>query len=247
MCKKEEIPYRGYLIQTYYHDDGGSPREWDNLGTIAYKHRNYCLGEEEISDPVDWLMYKLDMDHDQVEKMITRDFVHPYPTVYSNEVRKRLEDMFYDRYIALPIYLYDHSGITINTTGYNHLGMHGYFDSGQVGYIYASKDAIRKEYGWKNITEKRRPKILEYLEGEVKEFNQYLTGEVYGYVIDDIDSCCNFYDYEYMLSEAKSIIDCQIKENIKKHAERVKVWCRNRVPLKYREPLKLRGEVWIAN
>ena len=26
---------------------------WDNLGTMAYKHRNYTLGEERISDAID--------------------------------------------------------------------------------------------------------------------------------------------------------------------------------------------------
>jgi hypothetical protein len=50
--------------------------------------------------------------------------------------------------IVLPVYMYDHSGITINTTGFS-CG----WDSGQVGIIYISrKDAI-KEWGKKICTE----------------------------------------------------------------------------------------------
>jgi len=57
-------------------------------------------------------------------------------------------------HIILPLYLYDHSGITMNTTGFS-CG----WDSGQVGYIVMSYEKIRKEYNWKNITKKRRTQI----------------------------------------------------------------------------------------
>lgn len=40
-------------------NDAANPRtEWDNLGTIAYKHRRYVLGDEEIGDVEEWLKEK---------------------------------------------------------------------------------------------------------------------------------------------------------------------------------------------
>ena len=44
--------------------------------------------------------------------------------------------------ICLPLFLYDHSGITINTTGFSCP-----WDSGQVGFIYITKAKALKEWG----------------------------------------------------------------------------------------------------
>jgi hypothetical protein len=95
--------------------------------------------------------------------------------------------------IALPIYMYDHSGITINTTGFSCP-----WDSGQVGIIYISrKDAI-KEWGNKICTKTVAQRAREYLKGEIETLDQYITGSVYGYIVEDpegeeTDSCWGFY------------------------------------------------------
>jgi hypothetical protein len=95
--------------------------------------------------------------------------------------------------IYLPLYLYDHSGITMNTTGFS-CG----WDSGQVGVIYVSRERIRKEYGWQRLTKARLTKIYDYLRGEVGTYNTYLRGDVYGFrAYDDegneTDACWGFY------------------------------------------------------
>jgi hypothetical protein len=51
--------------------------------------------------------------------------------------RDEAEDLKADT-VWLPVYMYDHSGCTINTTGFS-CG----WDSGQVGIIYADKDQIK--------------------------------------------------------------------------------------------------------
>jgi hypothetical protein len=97
------------------------------------------------------------------------------------------------RNIVLPVFIYDHSGITINTTGF-----HCPWDSGQVGIIYISrKDAI-KEWGKTICTASVVQKAREYLKGEITTLDQYLTGSVYGYIVEDpegeeTDSCWGFY------------------------------------------------------
>ena len=65
-------------------------------------------------------------------------------------------------------------------------------------------------------------RVTKLLEAEVEEYDHYLTGDVYGYEItkgerqagDVIDSCWGFFCYpeDYMISEAKSIIDQIIRE-----------------------------------
>lgn len=74
----------------------------------------------------------------------------------------------------LPLYLYDHSGITMNTSGF-----HCPWDSGQVGYIYASHESVAKEYG--AVDEETLAKAMRLLESEVECYDYYLTGQCYGY------------------------------------------------------------------
>ena len=81
--------------------------------------------------------------------------------------------------ISMPIYLLDHSGLKMNTYGFGCP-----WDSGQVGWIYVEKAKARKKYGWKRLSRQRIEKIKGYLENEVKIYDQYLSGEVYGYTIE---------------------------------------------------------------
>lgn len=110
--------------------------------------------------------------------------------------------------ISLPLYLLDHSGITMNTTGFDCP-----WDSGQVGWIYVKKDTAQSEYG--DLTPECIEKIKGVLRSEVKTYDHYLTGSVYGYTIKDkdgeeIESLWGFYgDHKEsgLLSEAEGIID----------------------------------------
>lgn len=95
--------------------------------------------------------------------------------------------------IVLPIYIYDHSGITINTTGF-----HCPWDSGQVGVIYISRRDAVKEWGNKICTQTVAKRARACLKGEIKTLDQYITGSVYGYRVlapdgEETDSCWGFY------------------------------------------------------
>lgn len=171
-------------LRIIYDNNAISPRtEFDNLGTIAYKHSRYTLGEEEITDPIDWL-----------EEML--NITPKYE--YSNQRLQHLESLFYTQYIALPIYMYEHSGITINTCGFSCR-----WDSGKVGYIYITKKKALEEWGGKRVTNKLRQKVESCLKAEIKELDTYLCGDVYGFIVEDengetIDSCWGFYGDNFL-------------------------------------------------
>ena len=95
--------------------------------------------------------------------------------------------------IFLPVYMYDHSGITVSTTPFSCP-----WDSGQIGWIYASVEKVKKDFGWKRLTKKRRDEIKSILDGEIKVLDQYLQGDIYGFNLiggegDVLDSCWGFY------------------------------------------------------
>lgn len=113
--------------------------------------------------------------------------------------------------VVLPLFLYDHSGITISTSPFSCS-----WDSGKVGYIYVTREKIRKEYGWKRLTKARRENIESYLRSEVETYDDYLTGNVYGYIIEhekekNISGCSGFYGYDReksgLLEAARNEID----------------------------------------
>ena len=91
--------------------------------------------------------------------------------------------------MILPLYLYDHSGITMNTTGFSCP-----WDSGQVGWIYADRRRIEAEYG--KVTPETVEKARQVLEGEVKSYDYFLTGQCYGFQLFredvEVDSCWGF-------------------------------------------------------
>ena len=107
------------------------------------------------------------------------------PTEFADELPKGT--------VILPLYFYDHSGITISTAPFSCP-----WDSGQVGYIYATPATIRKEYSVTEITPEIRAQVAAGLRSEVDEYDQYLRGDVYGYVVEgedgeQLDSCWGFY------------------------------------------------------
>ena len=109
--------------------------------------------------------------------------------------------------IMLPLYLYDHSGITMRTRPFDCP-----WDSGQVGCIYVLPDEVKREYGCKRVTPTIRAKVLEVLEQEVKTYDQYLRGECYGYVIErdgqHLDSCWGIYQNESPTADDSYVLEC---------------------------------------
>ncbi len=115
--------------------------------------------------------------------------------------------------IVLPLYVYDHSGITMNTTGFSCR-----WDSSYVGWIYITREKVREEYSYKRISKKLIERVTGYLVNEVKEYDQYLTGNVYGYRIteinpddpdeegEEVDSSWGYFGDEYCMSEAESVV-----------------------------------------
>ena len=124
--------------------------------------------------------------------------------------------------IKLPLYLYDHSGITMSTQPFSCP-----WNSGQVGYIYMTKETLIKEYGEYN--DETVKTALEYLKGEVKEYDLYIRNEVYGYKVyevdengdevDEFDACWGFYGNEYCEESAKDSLKYARNNYIKEHTK----------------------------
>lgn len=185
-------------------------------------HRDLILElfpDEDAESPREW---------DNLGKMITwhrRYNLGDKHEFSSPETFEKMARSF--KWLTLPLYLYDHSGLTMSTDG-GRYPFNDRWDAGQVGYIYCTPKAGKKEYGvgW---VEKAR----ECMKGEVKAYDQFLQGDVYGYVIsrevecekcqhtekEVLDSCWGFLGYDYALVEARGAAQYQAgqlqKEEVK--------------------------------
>lgn len=138
------------------------------------------------------------------------DLGHKHDFSVPSELRMHMERT---KAVYLPLYLYDHSGITMKTSPF-----HCPWDSGQVGFVYAEAEAIRKEYGKLIITKSIRDKVTKYMQAVVEDYDHYLTGNVWGYVIKSedgevIDSCWGYYgDPGVAEKAAMEFIDADLEQ-----------------------------------
>ena len=154
-----------------------NPREDDNLGIMLCAHGRYDLGDEQLdSNQFD--------GWDEVEAWLRKQ----------------------GAVVILPLYLYDHGGLTISTSPFSCR-----WDSGQVGFIYATAQDIRENYGIKRVTQKYIEKATKLLEGEVKDYDHYLIGDLYmaelvvnGEVIDNLGGC---HTEEYAIEMGYELLD----------------------------------------
>lgn len=166
-----------YRYRVEVEDCPGSPRDWDNLSVFYCFHNRYTsLGDKHSIDR---------KKYDSWEELAEYEF--------------EKDD------VIVPLYLLDHSGITLSTTPFGCL-----WDSGRVGFAVVSKERIISEYGVYNDDSK--DKALARIDSEIETYNQYLCGDVYTIFIDKqcgccgswglVDSCGGFYGYECAESEA---------------------------------------------
>lgn len=153
-------------------------------------------------------------DCDNLGKIVSRKLTSDVNFEFSGDKErdiKRLKQGF-GAVVILPIYMYSHGGETINTTGFSCP-----WDSGQVGWIFATTEGICKEYNCKRVDTATRHIAEQRLVGEIKTLDQYICGEVYGYKLFDntgneIDSCWGFYGFDYVKEEVNRLIDWHVRQ-----------------------------------
>lgn len=205
-----------------YDDFPESPREYDNLGKMVCFHSRYNLGDEhDFKDKDDFLKSLLsdtlgseDMAEDFIENAVSKFDVDEFYQNYS-KYEQQIDNIILEEIkmgiVILPLHLYDHSGITMNTTGFTCP-----WDSGQVGWIYADKDSVLKEFGTEISDSDSREQATAILESEVNLYDMYLTGQCYDYVLykndEMVDSTSGFIgDLEDLKPDMESCLPKECK------------------------------------
>jgi hypothetical protein len=159
-------------------------KEFDNVGIMVCWHKKYSLGDiQPKEDPMEYLRQIMENRvYSETRKWIPDD-------ISEEDIKKYMDKHF----VMLPLYLMDHSGLSISTGSFGCP-----WDSGQVGFIYVDKDS--KDYD----------DLTAGLTSEVDIYNKFLSGDVWGYDIENgdgdvVDSCFGFYGFDRCKEEALHI------------------------------------------
>jgi len=176
-----------YKLEICIDESSESPRRWDNLAKMVCSHKRYNLGDKHD--------YKHD-DYDGWDEM-------------KKAIIKKEKAV-----VILPLYMYDHSGITISTSPFGCR-----WDSGQVGLIFVSRENAVKEFG-KRITKEIKEKITDIINIEVKTYDQYVRGDIYGFNLKnkengEEDSCWGFYGDNVFENGMSDHIEDEVMESLK--------------------------------
>ena len=145
-------------------------------------------------------------------------------TIYSNRsnynlMGHNLDELFYENdegdemldpdYVFLPIYSYEHGGISLST---KRDGQYfDTFDSGIFGLIATPKWKVKREYG--ELSNETVKQCKDALSREIELWNDYLQGNIFAYNVKNsegeiIESCYGFYGgAEVAMQEAENVAD----------------------------------------
>ena len=117
-----------------------------------------------------------------------------FDTLVDTMGNKDLYTLASEKNIILPLNLYDHGGISMSVSSFLGRAQHAEWDSGQVGWIFATPQEIQKEYG--TLAKESYEKAEDLLRSEVETYDYYLTGQCYGFRLyengEETDNCWGF-------------------------------------------------------
>lgn len=169
-----------YELVIEHDNDPMNPRtDWDNITTMLCFHKRYDLGDK-----------------------------NPYKSSDFNsweEMKEQIEQDYKVLFIK-PLYLYDHSGITISTSPFG-----CQWDSGQVGWVIIDEKQLNLMCG--KDFERSEEKLNCITDNEVKTYDEYLTGEVYQYKVYEIETCDKGHEHKTLIENCGSYFSEEECEN----------------------------------
>ena len=176
-----------------------TPRDWDNLAQMIFTGKYRHLGDK----------HNVDFDGDYESR---QDFIE--------DGDLSIEQTIKDVVVCKAVHLYSHSGEAISTDYSGNFACR--WDSGTIGFAIVTKQAIRENWGIKRVTKKYIEQAEAILDAEVETLNNYISGEVYGFTVEDdegehIDSCWGFYGSDLKTNGILDHVDEKFHKQINDH------------------------------
>lgn len=242
----ETYEHHGVEVKLFPDHDCMSPRDCDGkIGEMFVSYPGYELGDtqlpsdgfEEIDCPVcegSGLKPDLEVESDPPLCERCEGACEVTPTIHEWLVSEKA-------IAAVPLFVYEHSGITMRTGGLVWLAKEGIkpsdtesrerfavdtdgWDTSFVGFVVVREEHIAEAMGtdWKKYLTPEW--VSEAVNGEVEEYARYLEGDCYGYVVADNtpfnDSCWGFIGFKYAKEQANEAAEDAAKQMAEERKER---------------------------
>lgn len=206
----ESIERDGYTIEIRQEDydlDCFNPRDYDNVTTLVCWHPDYVLGDFQFTNPDGRGAVGGRHGRGKDTSFQRDDFT-------SMEQLARYLGIVCKAVAITPLYLYDHSGITMSAGTPNAFDSGGW-DTTMVGFAYTTHERVNELCGT-GAEYHTDEWLAKAVRSEVAVYDQYLTGDVYWYSIEHkgetIDSLGGIFGYEYAVQEANEAVDALVAE-----------------------------------
>lgn len=173
----------------YLNDDGNivaieldydceSPRDYEyNMGTFYTWMRGYRSPDDDRPADMQELGERFGLDID--------DSIGQFCTAFMTESLG----------VAMPVYALDHSGVIYRAAYGNPFA--DPWDSGLAGVIFATNERIKELRCVPEVTREVRAEVQKEFEDEVELYNEWASGNCYGYIVtdkhgDEVDSCWGY-------------------------------------------------------
>lgn len=165
-------------------DEAESPRTaWDQVGAFWSKdmHRNYNF-HEEVADEVFDRIKSAVLDKGVMLPAFTslEEMEDEWSDYDWAEWFSRWQQEYPEMYAVVPVYMYDHSGLSFSVGGFSDR-----WDSGLIGWLMVDRERWDAQHGgeWSQAEAQR------VLTGEVETLDNYHRYGVQGFRIDRVTEC----------------------------------------------------------
>jgi hypothetical protein len=148
-------------------------------------HRRYNLGKKHHYADVEGFMKALarELDYAKFDKAQAK---YDDNKMTDAQFRQVVAEIVEKNTVMLDLFVYEHGGIGMKASPVSFQAVDSAgWDWGQVGFYYATKEQVIKEFGSFNKAAKEKARKL--LNGEIENYDDYLTGNVYGFCVTDPD------------------------------------------------------------
>lgn len=185
-------------LELWYDKCPSSPFEYNDITQlVAIKTRNYDIGNEQVNDLHEYMFSFCDYEkwgsYEDMVDMLGEDKAQDY-------IQKRFSKKYYWSWVDM----HEHSNVSFSLTD---------SDSGATSIIMEEKGKVA------SVGHKKQH---EYFANMIAMYTQYMNGEVWGYTIEEDESCGGYYSLTHMTEDIKQCIFLPV-EIIKDHLTSMEV------------------------
>lgn len=216
-------------------DESDNPRDWDNLGTLAYRNAQWISGDQQSSLAENWKRVTDLYCTNRTLEMLAASMVEVESGWYDGDWKVSWKDTEDYRVLMTVHYIHGNTSrmviddLAIGQAQCRNLLKTILAGDGDGDGIYAlTREELEAEYG--TVTRSTLHNAARAMRGEIETYSQWLDNEVYTIAVygegEFLESCGGFYGEDHALEVAEAMLrhHASIKD---REAQAVREWAKS--------------------